>query len=79
MFSVKKEFKGFSNEEGFMRVSEIFLCCFLFLLALASRLEQQTRRTSRQTETVKMIRQTETSVTLRGGRPALSEGGEVRG
>ena len=66
--------KAFSNEEGFIRVSEIFLCCFLFLLARATRLEQQTSPATRQTETVKMIRQTETSVRLRAGRPALSEG-----
>ena len=52
----------------------IFLCCFLFLLARAARLEQQTSPTTRQTETVKMIRQTETSVRLRAGRPALSGG-----
>ena len=52
----------------------IFLCCFLFLLARAARLEQQTSPTTRQTERVKMIRQTETSVRLRAGRPALSGG-----
>ena len=52
----------------------IFLCCFLFLLARAARLEQQTSPTTRQTERVKMIRQTVTSVRLRAGRPALSGG-----
>ena len=34
---------------------------------------------TRQTDTVKMIRQTNTSVTLRPGRPARSEPGEIRG